>query len=556
MNNYNRQYLLSFSLLIVLILSSCSAGKFNEQNDGNTSQSDASSSSRQQSSNPEVTLAYSEEIPGALSSSISLPGNWDLSEKFDKSDIQLVAALPGQSSTARWIFALVAPFSTLQDEVKSTDLINFWAGKPGSEFPAENLLISSSTYESLATLWGIPSTQVKILASEDILSQAWLKDGNWAIIPFEELEPKWKVITIDGQNPIEKSFLPDSYPLSISYTITCSQDIDQSKCPDLTQQFTAANPVLTNRHAEKMTTILLTGVTALVRGTAMLMERNGMTYPAEEIMPILQDADILHISNEIPFAEKCPFPFPRSEELVFCSRSQYMELLDAIGTDVVELSGDHFKDWGAEAMYYTLQIYNDRNLPYYGGGKDREDARKPVTFENNGNRIAFIGCNAKPLGYSSASETSPGAVHCNFEWMSQEISRLKNEGYITIATFQHLEYYAYEAKPELKTDFYTVADAGADIVSGSQAHQPHAIEFYDDSFLHYGLGNLFFDQFYEGEAVQDAFLDRHVIYNGKHISTQLLTIKAVDLAQVRPMNTNERNQLLTSIFKASGWIKN
>jgi poly-gamma-glutamate synthesis protein (capsule biosynthesis protein) len=232
-----------------------------------------------------------------------------------------------------------------------------------------------------------------------------------------------------------------------------------------------------------------------------------------------------------------------------------MELLDAIGTDVVELSGDHFKDWGPEAMYYTLQIYNDRNLPYYGGGKDLDDARKPAIFENNGNRIAFIGCNAKPLGYSSASATTPGAVHCNIEWMSQEISRLKKEGYITIATFQHLEYYAYDAKPELKADFYKVAEAGADIVSGSQAHQPHAIEFYGNAFLHYGLGNLFFDQYYEGEAVQDAFLDRHVIYDGKHISTQLLTIKAVDLAQVRSMTTDERNQLLTSIFKASGWTK-
>jgi len=554
MKNSTRHFLLFFSILIIIIMGSCSTGIHDATMD-EFAPDDGMSDSPPQSPFSIVTLGYSEEIPETFHSLISLPDGWKISEKFAESDLNLVAAQSGQPSTAQWIFALVAPFNTLQDEVQSSELINFWLGKSDEEFPANTILVSSSAYNSLAAQWGAPSTHIKTLASEDILSQAWLEDGNWAIIPFEELQPKWKVITVDGQNPVEKGFSPDSYPLSISYTLACSREIEQSQCSALSQQFSSDNPNLTNRDPEKMTTVLLTGVTALVRGTALLMERNSMTYPAEKIIPILQDADILHISNEIPFAEKCPFPFPRSKELVFCSRPQYMELLDVIGTDVVELSGDHFKDWGPDAMYYTLQIYNDRDLPYYGGGKDLDDARKPLTLENNGNRIAFIGCNAKPLGYSSASASTPGAVHCNFEWMTKEISRLKKEGYITIATFQHLEYYAYEAKPELKLDFHNVANAGADIVSGSQAHQPHAIEFYNNAFLHYGLGNLFFDQYYEGEAVRDAFLDRHVIYDGRHISTQLLTIKAVDLAQVRLMTTDERNQLLTTIFKASGWTK-
>ena len=54
---------------------------------------------------------------------------------------------------------------------------------------------------------------------------------------------------------------------------------------------------------------MLTGVTALVRGTASLMEGQGMTYPAQEIGDWLREADILHISNEVPFAENCPQPY-------------------------------------------------------------------------------------------------------------------------------------------------------------------------------------------------------------------------------------------------------
>ncbi len=43
-------------------------------------------------------------------------------------------------------------------------------------------------------------------------------------------------------------------------------------------------------------------------------------------------------------------------------------------------------------------------------------------------------------------------------------------------------------------DFRTLADAGAVVVQGDQAHQARTLEFYNDTFIHYGLGNFFFDQ--------------------------------------------------------------
>ena len=75
-------------------------------------------------------------------------------------------------------------------------------------------------------------------------------------------------------------------------------------------------------------------------------------------------------------------------------------------------------------------------------------------------------------------------------------------------------------------------DAGADIVQGSQAHQPQNFEFYENGFIHYGTGNLFFDQ-YNFPGCDRAFIDRHVIYNGKYINTELITIKFVDYARSR-----------------------
>jgi len=74
--------------------------------------------------------------------------------------------------------------------------------------------------------------------------------------------------------------------------------------------------------------------------------------------------------------------------------------------------------------------------------------------------------------------------------MPAEITRLKQEGYLPIATFQHFEYYTYRAQPDQERDFREAARAGSVIVSGSQAHQPQALEFVGDALVHYGLGNL------------------------------------------------------------------
>jgi poly-gamma-glutamate synthesis protein (capsule biosynthesis protein) len=145
--------------------------------------------------------------------------------------------------------------------------------------------------------------------------------------------------------------------------------------------------------------------------------------------------------------------------------------------------------------------------------------------------------------------------------MVDEIKKLKSEGYIVIATFQYFEYYSSDPRPWQQTDFRMMADAGADVVSGSQAHYSQAMEFYKGTFIHYGLGNLFFDQMgYDNpssgqrtENTRREFLDRHVFYDGKLISTELLTAMLEDYAKPRPMTPEERAAFLEEYFKASGW---
>jgi poly-gamma-glutamate synthesis protein (capsule biosynthesis protein) len=460
--------------------------------------------------------------------------------------LELVLPQPSAPNQVVWVYALVAPFPTILDDVSSFELRSAWSGTPSANFGERPLLMTESTLAAFTALWGAPAAgAVRALPADKIQPIAWYDQPAWAIVPFEDLNPQWKVLSVDGQSPVRKDFDSAKYPLLAGFRLSAA---------DATYTLPA-----TNRDANKLTTVILTGVTALVRATAKTMEIKGVLYPGQDIRNIMREADIAHVSNEIPFYTPCSYPNPSPENpLVFCSSPKYMDLLTDIGTDVIELTGNHFGDYGAVAMFETLEIYARNNIPYYGGGKDVADAVKPLRLENHGNKIAFIGCNPVDTGkFPTATSARPGAAPCDYEYMTQQISELTTEGYVVITTFQYHEYYSAEARPWQVQDFHLMADAGAAIVSGSQAHYAQVMEFHRGSFIHYGLGNLFFDQMGDippQPGIRRLFMDRHVIYDGRYISTELLTGMMEDYSRPRPMTPEERAAFLQEYFALSNWI--
>jgi len=500
------------------------------------------------------------EIPGML---VAESDTWGIPLIDDpgQASLHLELASAGDeftiASSSTWIYALVAPFPTVTDGVTLEELKVAWSASSSGHFDCAQceplagspLWMTESTLAAFTALWGeSASSAVQTVPADELTDVLWGNQPSWGIVPFEALEPKLKVLTIDGQAPIHNDFDVDTYPLKAEFAL---------RALDREPATLSLGVPDTNREPTRMTTLILTGVTALVRATAYTMETKGVTYPARDIRDFMRAADITHISNEIPFFTGCDFPNPSRSKLVFCSDPKYVELLKDVSTDVVELTGNHFADYGPGAMLETLDIYNQNEISYYGGGADLDDARKPLLMEHNGNRIAFIGCNPVDLGKPPvATEIKPGAAPCSHKYLVDTIEGLKAQGYFVIATFQHQEYYSPEARPDQLEDFHRVADAGASIVSGSQAHYAQMMEFYDGAFIHYGLGNLFFDQmgdipYYPG--IRREFIDRYVVYNGKLISVELLTTMLVDYSRPRLMTPEERVSFLNEYFYHSGW---
>ena len=153
------------------------------------------------------------------------------------SSVQLDISSSVQSDSAQtkiqWIYTLVAPFPTVKDGVTFDELHLAWTeGTAPAPFSGIPLLMDQATLAAFTALWDAPAAEsVRVVPSDRLLDVAWTETSSWAIIPFESLEPRWKVLIVDDQSPIRKGFDISSYPLVVDFALQTSNDLQSSNSP-------------------------------------------------------------------------------------------------------------------------------------------------------------------------------------------------------------------------------------------------------------------------------------------------------------------------------------
>jgi len=504
-----------------------------------------------------VKLYLSESTPQEWVEEIQKYPNAVIVDSEEAASLMLVVGTQnaGMNTLATFdlVFAAAVPFFTTDDEINASTLKSLWTDSSGED-EGRVILVTDETNSLLNAIWGEPGDQVITGEAGELLNLAEATPTSIAIIPFEQISPLWKILKINGVSPLDKPFKQENYPLTVTFSLITELE-DQPEILALAEHLKELIPS-TNRDESKMTVLVMTGTTAITRAVAYKVTINDSEYPIAFVKDWFLDADLRHVSNESPFVEDCPPPDPYTSSLRFCSSPAMLEVLENIGVNIVELSGNHIMDYLEENLLYTFDLYEERGMTYYAAGRNSEAAREPVLLEHNGNKIAFIGCNAAGPSSVWAREDRAGAAECDLDYLTRTIADLKDRGYVVVTTFQHEELAkqdgaaaVYMFAEKISGDFQKVAEAGASIVQGSQAHYPMGFEFVGDSLIHYGLGNFLFDQMWDPNRYE--FIDRHIIYDGKYINTELLTAVLMDWSQPTPMEQEERQQFLEDIFNAS-----
>lgn len=267
-----------------------------------------------------------------------------------------------------------------------------------------------------------------------------------------------------------------------------------------------------NAKPERLTHLIMTGTTAITRNTGRSADRHGPGVLSEKIRPYFQTADYVHISNEVSFTDPCLF----QPGLRFCSKQAHFQALKDIRVNVVELSGNHNRDFGEASFLATLAWFKMNGMRTFGGGSDEASANAPLFLDlHGGGAIGIIGFNELcPLGECAVGKR-PGANR--FEMSKarkavEEMRRARPRAFI-IATVQFGETNGYQPTRSQRSISLALVDAGADLVFGSQAHQVQQMEFYKGKVILHGLGNFFFDQVHAVGLRQGYFMNLHFAQN-------------------------------------------
>lgn len=430
--------------------------------------------------------------------------------------------------------ALFVPAAAFPSPLYTLDTDTWAALLAGQLLP--KLTVSEAVRDAL-TAYGValhPDTRVLDTALA-VENELFRDRSRWTLAPWDGLNLRLRVLLIDEQHPVDM-LAAGGYTLAFADTAT------------------------PNFSPSRLSRVMVSGVTALARGTLNALRANGVEWAAQAIAPITTRADLFHLSSEVSVIDDCPAA-PDAPRLggssSFCGDPDHLRLFALLGADVIELSGNHNADYGHAAYLDTLERLHAGGWATVGGGQTLAEARAPFIWQGAGGSVAWVACNAVGPYYALADDAAgrPGAAACDASWLRAELPRLKAAYDVVILTVQYAEFDQHAPTDAQRRDFATYAAWGADYVGGTQAHFPQALNVIagyggQQAFVHYGLGNFLFDQtFWAGVRF---LLDELYIYDG-HLHTVGVYAGIID-GQGRPrlMTAQERDNFWFVLFNQHG----
>lgn len=387
--------------------------------------------------------------------------------------------------------------------------------------PQENLELYSSVIQTFS-----PNSRIK--GVEKFSDALKAQEKNFGITDFYDLRNDLKLLTLDG-----KYFFEDAPTGGIPYYFTLSGDSDAGK--NLVKD-RGAVMLPDDFQKDSILSVRMTGVTAITRGLGIKTNASGdPAYAARKIGSWLAKADLTHVSNEVSMVPGCV----PSGGVSFCMVTSHLEALKKSGVNIVELTGNHNNDKGHTFNAASIKTYKDLGWDYFGGGTNATDAAKVLIKDVKGSKVAFVGYNYYDTvlrTFAIAGANRAGANSWSPEKIKADVEKARKEGAdVVIVTFQYQECWSYSttgatvqqcygpiASPNQKIHFRQAVDLGADIVIGTQAHQPQSYEVYKGKVIYYGLGNLYFDQ-HQWLGTRQGLVLTHYLYKGKYLGTGITT---------------------------------
>jgi len=430
--------------------------------------------------------------------------------------------------------------------------VSFWgnveAWDPASD---ETLYLPAERAEALAAMLGpvVDGGNVQLLSAQEIVVHLAGGGDGVGILPASSANPRMRSVVVEGVDLVRGIGDPASSPLAQRVWWSWDDDEVGPFAEKLVQRVNVAPPPVTR--------ILLTG--DIIPARCVYSRHRALddyTAAFRDVGDALWAADIAVGSLDAPLSDVAtPTACEQTFNLLAPARS--VEGLSAAGFDVMTVATNHAKDCGSagfvcnnRSFLDTLANLKGKGIAPVGGGVDLATARAPVVIERNGVRFAFLGYDDVSSSFYGATASLPGTATLSASNLIEDIAAAKAVADVVIVLPQWGTEYT-PTPTSRQTDLARIAiEAGADIVAGNHPHVVQGVEWFEEGFVAYALGNFVFDQDWSVETQQGAVLE--ATFSGSRlISLRLVPVRIRDMYKPTWAEGAEAHSILERMRRSS-----
>jgi len=210
----------------------------------------------------------------------------------------------------------------------------------------------------------------------------------------------------------------------------------------------------------------------------------------EPVKPLIAGYDLRYYNQETIICGGAPSTYP-----TFCTPDAIGDAFDDAGFNLVSLANNHTLDKGAKGVLYSVSYWQKRpHMVTHGQANSHEMRARPVLFEKNGMRFAFF-------SYTTATNGIPVPAGKEYlvnlyerDAVAREIAAVKDSVDAVIIAMHWGVEYVHEPNAEQLRIARELADMGVTLVLGAHPHVVQSMEWLDDTFVVYSLGNFLSNQ--------------------------------------------------------------
>ncbi len=230
-----------------------------------------------------------------------------------------------------------------------------------------------------------------------------------------------------------------------------------------------------------------------------ISKKHGHGIYYEDIKDVWQDSDVTLINLEAALlaedAETASYlEIAREGERPLDIGKADLRAMKKAGINLIGLANNHSMDYQVAGILKTIEILEEEELEFIGGGRGLYEAMKPYSLEVDGQRVGIMAMTDIASIGSGAKQNAPGVFVAGNQHRNYELERMVAANDFNMVYIHWGTKYGLKPDPEIKELGRELIELGIDLVVGSHPRVLLPAEKYKDGLIIYSLGSLVFDQ--------------------------------------------------------------